>query len=222
MDEPKISLIIPTKNERDCLPRTLEELPKDLLREIIVVDAQSSDGTAELARKMGCKVLTQEGKGYGIAVDMGIKHAVGELISIFDADGSYDPAALKVLLQGIEDGNDVVFCSRYLPESGSDDDTIIRYIGNRLFSFILRRIYGVKITDSLFDYFLAKREALDKIQMTSKGFERSMEFPIRVHNAGLRYTEIPSKERRRIAGSSKLNAFVDGLKILWVLLKNFF
>jgi len=176
--------------------------------------------TPDIVKKMGYRVITQEGRGYGMAVSTGLKHVSGAYVTFVDADGSYDPKSLFQMQEELEQKNkDVVFCSRYLPESGSEDDTIIRFIGNKFFTWTLRLLHGVKITDSLFLYVLARRELFDQIQMHSKCFEWCIEFPIKIHQAGFKYSEIPSRERKRIAGDSKVNAFWDGLLILWAMVK---
>ena len=216
----KISVVIPAKNEEGCLPQMLAELPKDLIYEIIVVDGHSTDNTVKVVKDMGFTCITQEGKGYGMAVSTGLKHATGEYVTFIDADGSYDPAALPIMLKGIEEeGFDAVFCSRYLPESGSDDDTFIRLIGNKFFTWMLRFVHGVRLSDSLFLYMLTKRSVFNHFDMQSKTFEWCIEFPINIHNSGFKYKEIPSRERPRLAGESKVNAVVDGLIILWWMIK---
>lgn len=217
--EKKISVIIPAKNEAECIGAVLDELPKELIHEIIVVDGHSTDGTLDVVRERGVTVYVQESRGYGEAVSTGLRHATGEYVTFLDADGSYDPSALHELLVRLEQGYDAVFCSRYLPESGSDDDTIIRFIGNKFFTLLLRQLHGVKISDSLFLYVLTRRSVFDKFEMESMNFEWCTEFPIKLHNAGFKYCEIPSHERERIAGVSKVNAFTDGLEILWAMLK---
>lgn len=217
--EKRISIIIPAKNESESLPEMLAEIPKDLVHEIIVVDGHSTDGTEDVVKKLGHRVVQQDGDGYGMAVNTGLNMATGELITFMDADGSYDPMALRPLMREIDQGYDVVFCSRYLPEAGSDDDTAIRYMGNKLFTWLLRKLHGVQITDALFLYILAKKEIFANINMTSKSFDWCIEFPVRVHQAGLKYKEIPSRERKRIAGQSKVNAFSDGLNILMAMLR---
>jgi glycosyltransferase involved in cell wall biosynthesis len=168
---------------------------------------------------MGYRVIPQEGTGYGMAVSTGLAHATGRYVTFVDADGSYDPAALPRLLEQLEAGNDVAFCSRYLPGAGSADDTPVRLLGNRLFTSLLRLLHGVRISDALFLYVLAEREALQAIQMESRDFDWCIEFPIRVHRAGLRYVEIPSAERKRVGGVSKVHALYHGLRILWTLLR---
>lgn len=215
----RISIVIPARNERECLPAVLEELPKDRVREIIVIDGHSTDGTLDLVRDLGYAAVTQEGRGYGMGVISGIKVAKGELLTFMDADGSYDPDALPRMLDLIDQGNDIVFCSRYLPEAGSDDDTAIRKLGNWMFTFLLRTMFGVRLSDALFFYALGKREVFEALDLEAHDFSLCVEIPVKVHKAGFRYTEIPSKERARIAGVSKVNALWDGLSILAFMVK---
>ena len=219
MKKQKITIIIPTLNEAECIETVLKELSHNDVDEILVVDGHSVDGTPELIRRLGFNVITQDGKGYGAAMNTGIKHAIGDIIIPMDADGSYDPKDIPDLVECIENGFDVAFASRYLPDSGSHDDTIIRFVGNKLFTFLINKIHGVKISDSLFLYVAAKKEVFKSLNLGSSGFEFCIEFPIKMQKAGFRYTEIPSFERERIAGKSKVNAFLDGLRILWYLLK---
>jgi glycosyltransferase involved in cell wall biosynthesis len=163
---------------------------------------------------MGHTLVTQDGRGYGMGVISGIKAATGELLTFMDADGSYDPAALPRMLELIDQGNDIVFCSRYLPDSGSDDDTAIRALGNWVFTFLLRTLFGVKLSDALFFYALGRRELFEGLDLEARDFSLCVEIPVKVHKAGYRYAEIPLKERTRIAGVSKVNALWDGLSIL--------
>ena len=219
MNKKKVTVIIPTLNEIDCIESVLKELAQTDVDEILVVDGHSDDGTTELVKELGFRAIMQEGEGYGNAVRTGIEKADGDIIISMDADGSYDPKDIPNLLKCIENGCDVAFASRYLPESGSHDDTVIRYVGNRVFTFLLNKIHGVNISDSLFLYIAAKKEVFESLNLGSSGFEYCIEFPIKAHNAGFRYMEVPSIERERIAGRSKVNAFVDGLRIFWYLLK---
>ena len=91
MKNQKVTVIIPTLNEIDCIKNVLEELIEIFDGEILVVDGNSTDGTPELVKELGIKLITQSGKGYGDAMKTGLKHASGDIIIPFDADGSYDP-----------------------------------------------------------------------------------------------------------------------------------
>jgi glycosyltransferase involved in cell wall biosynthesis len=215
----RISVVIPARNEKESLPAVLDELPKDQLHEILVVDGHSTDGTADVVRGLGYRAVTQTGRGYGMGVISGIKAATGDLLTFMDADGSYDPEAIARMLAGIEAGNDFVFCSRYMKGAGSDDDTIIRLVGNMVFTFLMRLMFGVRISDSLFFYALGKKSVFEKLDLRCEDFALCIEVPIKVHRGGFRYTEIPSRERPRIAGVTKVNAFTDGLRILGSMIR---
>ena len=215
----KVSLIIPALNEEQCIAEVLKDIPRDIIHEVLVVDGHSTDRTREIAESLGFKVILQEGKGYGNAVKTGVKYSTGDVIVMIDADGSYETKDIYHLLKCLDEGFDIAYGSRYLPESGSADDTPIRFIGNKIFTFLLNVIHGVKISDSLFLYVATRREVFEKLNMKSTNFEYCIEFPIRAHKAGYTYKEIPSFEKKRIAGKSKVNAFYHGLRILWMVLK---
>lgn len=218
----ELSIIIPALNEAQCLPTVVAELRSVLnmeVHEIIVVDGNSSDETCMVAQNLGCKVLVQNSTGYGAAVTEGLAHAKGDLVTFFDADGSYDP---RYLLEAIEllraDGLDAVFCTRYGPNSESLDDTWIRRAGNAFFSHAMRYLFDVKLSDALHLYVVVKTSVARSALPKSIGFEWCMEFPVRIHRQGYRYTEIDSIERRRIAGESKVRALADGLRIArWMI-----
>ena len=211
-----VSVILPALNEVDSIEHVLKGVPAGIVDEILVVDGHSTDGTPELVRRLGFRVIEQEGKGYGNAVATGLKHVRGDVAVPVDADGSYNLDDIPRLLQRLEEGYDVVLGSRYLPSSGSDDDTPIRYIGNKGFTFLLNLVHGLGISDSLFFYAAIRRSVFESIAVTSSGFEYCVEFIIKAHQAGFKLAEIPSAERKRIAGTSKVNALSDGLRILWI------
>jgi len=215
----RLTLIIPAMNEADCIGGVLKDVDPDVIHEVLVVDGHSTDGTRDIVEKMGFKVIPQEGTGYGNAVRTGIKHAAGDYITMVDADGSYRLEDIPKLIAVLEEGYDIAYGSRYLPEAGSDDDTIIRYVGNKVFTFLLNVLHGVNISDSLFLYVAAKKEVFESLDMVSGGFEYCIEFPIKAHKAGFSHKEVPSFEKERIAGDSKVNALSDGLKILWTMVK---
>ncbi len=217
-----ISLVIPARNEVGSLPAVLRELPLDILHEVLVVDGHSTDGTAEAVRALNLpkvRVITQHGRGFGMGIQTGIRQAQGDLITIYDADGSYNPAGIAQMRQAIEAGNDFVFCSRYRPESGSEDDTFIRLLGNTIFTFLLRWMFGVQLSDALYYYCMGRKSAYEFVDPRAADFALCIEVPIKVHRMGFRYTEIPMRERPRSAGESKVNALWDGIRILKTMIK---
>tara|TARA_B100001287_G_scaffold189679_1_gene160208 strand:- start:191 stop:616 length:426 start_codon:yes stop_codon:yes gene_type:complete len=131
-----------------------------------------------------------------------------------DGDGSYNPKALKEM-RSLIDNYDAVFCSRYKDGAKSPDDTPIRALGNKIFTKLVKLSFGPKISDALFFYPMFKKTILNNINLDSSDFTLCLELPVKVHDNGLKYIEILSKERKRYAGVTKVNAFFDGLQILF-------
>ena len=208
-----VSLIIATYNEEESLGYVLDEI-KDLnIGETIVIDKSSTDNTKDIAENYDVKFITQTREGWGGAVKEAIELSSKEYITYMDGDGSYNPKALQEMKSLLND-QDAVFCSRYKDGAKSPDDTFIRAIGNKFFTGLVRYRFGCNITDSLFFYPMFKRDILNFIELKSNDFTLCLELPVQVHQKKLRYTEILSEERERYAGKTKVNALIDGLKIL--------
>jgi glycosyltransferase involved in cell wall biosynthesis len=208
-----VSLIIATYNEEESLGYVLDEI-KDLnIGETIVIDKSSTDNTKNIAENYDVKFITQTREGWGGAVKEAIEFSSKEYITYMDGDGSYNPKALQEMKSLIKD-LDAVFCSRYKDGAKSPDDTFIRALGNKFFTGLVRFRFGCNITDSLFFYPMFKRDILNYIDLQSDDFTLCLELPVQVHQRKLRYTEILSEERERYAGKTKVNALIDGLKIL--------
>jgi len=216
---PKVSVIIPTLNEVENIEKVLREIPKDRVDEILVIDGHSTDGTVELVKKLGYPLIFQPSKGFGEAFSTGVKEAKSDVIVFINADNSHDPADIPKLLAKIEEGYDMVMASRYSPGAGSDDDTLLHYIGNKIFTFLSNKIHKANFSDILYFFLAIRREVFDKVKTSSSGFEYCIELPIKVHKAGFKIAQIPSFERKRSGGQAKVNAFSVGLKILLAILK---
>lgn len=215
----RISVIIPTFNEVETIEEVLREIPKDRVDEILIVDAPSNDGTIELVKKLGYPLIIQEGKGFGRAITTGLKQAKGDVLIFIMADNSQNPRDIPKLLEKIEEGYDLVMASRYLPGAGSDDDTLLHYIGNKIFTFLSNKIHKTNFSDILYFFLAIKKEVFDKVKTSSFGFEYCIELPIKVAKAGFKITQIPSFERKRAGGRAKANAFSVGLKILLAIFR---
>jgi len=215
----KTSLIIPTLNEVDCIKGLLRLIPKGAVDEILIVDGHSTDGTVELVRELGYPLVFQERKGFGEALMTGIKRTSGDVLVFLTADNSQNPADIPRLLEKIKEGYDFVVASRFLKGSGSEDNTLIRYLGNKFFTFLANLLYGSKFSDILYFLLASKREVFNSLKLESDGFEFCIELPVKVHGAGFKIGEIPSFERKRTSGETKVRTFKDGFKILKAIFK---
>ena len=109
----ELSIIIPAYNEVGSIAAVLEEIPRIPHSEVIVVDGGSADGTAEIAREHGAKVLIEPRRGYGQACAVGVEAAAGEVCVFIDADGADDPSFIPQLYQAIcAEAADLVLGSR--------------------------------------------------------------------------------------------------------------
>ena len=137
--ESNTTIIVLTKNEVESIEFTIDELERKNLKNILIVDANSNDGTLELIKKKKIRFITQKNKGYGAAIIEGMQHVHTEYVSVIDADGSYNgndiPNMLKILK---EENLDFVLGSRYINGNISKDDTFIRALGNKIFTWIVR------------------------------------------------------------------------------------
>jgi glycosyltransferase involved in cell wall biosynthesis len=213
-----VSLIIATYNEGSSLDYVLSEIESYDFKEVIIVDGHSVDNTVEIAKKHGAKVFLQTTEGWGAAVLEGFQNAKGKYLTYMDGDGSYRPTSIIEMKNNINK-YDVVFGSRYKGGAKSPDDTFIRSLGNSLFTYIVRKVFQIDITDSLFFFPFIKKIDFDKIEPKSKDFTICIEIPVLLKNLGLNYLDLLSTERKRYAGVTKVHAFIDGTKILYGIVK---
>ena len=217
-----LTLIIPAKNEKESLPKVLDELAKFNFKRNIILEA-SDKLTIEAIKTYDCEIIYQDSKGYGDALKKGIETVQTEFFCIFNADGSFDPGELDVMIKKLEDDKyDFVFASRYEKNCGSEDDTFITLIGNYIFTFLGKIFFKLEITDILYTFVMARTSCAKNLGLTSKDFSFCVELPIKAKRTGYKICTSKSFERSRIAGKKKVNAFRDGLKILLSMIKLFF
>lgn len=215
----KVSVIIPCLNEVGSIEAVLNDIPKDVVDEVLIADGGSKDGTIELVTKLGYRVITQEKKGFGAAIANGFKQAQGDIVMVLNADGSQDPKDISKLLAKIDEGYDLVLASRYLPGGGSEEDTLVHKFGNKMFTFLCNVFYGVGTTDVLYFFLAARKEIFKKVKTNCPHAGYCVELPIKTRRAGFKIIDVPSFEKKRTAGKAKVNAFTTGFKILWRVLK---
>ena len=214
-----LTLIIPAKEEAESLPVVLREI-ENLDCNIIVILHSSDQATINAIKGFDCETVYQKNKGYGDAILEGINNVKTEYLCIYNADGSFDPKYLNKMLTLCE-SQDYVFTSRYLNQGKSDDDTIITKIGNFIFSTLGRIFFSLKISDILFTYILGKTKSFKSLNLSCLDFCLCVEIPVKAKKMNALCLDLPSHERKRIAGNKKVNAFLDGSKILLYMIKLF-
>jgi len=221
---PKVSVIIPAFNEEESLPHVLNDLPKDRLHQIIVVDNRSTDRTAEVARENGATVIHEKRQGYGQACLTGMDALDNPDIVVFlDGDYSDYPEEIDLLIEPIiKDEADFIVGSRMiLKESRKALLPQARY-GNQLAVFLIRLFFGHRFTD-IGPFRAIRYESLQAIEMRDRNFGWTVEMQIKAVQKGLRIQEIPVHYRMRI-GISKITGTVSGtlkagVKIIYTIFK---
>ena len=220
--EPFVSIIIPALNEAHNLESVVPKVQK-YCDQIFLIDGNSTDGTPEIAKKLGISVVTQKGVGKGTALRQGFDIVNGDAVIMIDADGSMKPCEVPLYLEAIASGADIAKGSRFLPGGGSEDLSVIRRIGNLFFVFLVNLLWSTNYTDLCYGFAAIKKEALKKItrNLKSINFEIEAEICIKAKKLGLKVVEVPSIEAKREKGKSNLNTFRDGIQILKTILREF-
>lgn len=228
---PRVSVVIPTRNEARnleiVLPAIAAEYPG--AHEIIVVDGHSVDDTVATARRVlpDVQVVMQTRTGKGNAMACGFAAASGDVIVMFDADGSADPGEISRFVAAIEAGADFAKGSRFVDGGGSDDITPLRKLGNAALNGVANRLLGTAFTDLCYGFNAFRADLLPMLDLPAvagseaawgDGFEIETVLNCRMAAAGVRITEVPSVERARIFGQTNLRTFADGTRVLRTLL----
>jgi len=225
---PRLSVVVPARNEARNLETVLTELPQ--VHEVILVDGHSVDDTVETALRLlpSIKVVPQARRGKGNALAHGFEVATGDIIVMFDADGSADPAEIDRFVTALLGGADFAKGSRFMTGGGSADITLVRRLGNGFLNWAANRAFGQRYSDLCYGYNAFWTDVLPHLALPAThaslrrdgrmewgdGFEVETLINCRIAAAGLRVTEVPSVERPRIHGESNLNAVQDGLRVL--------
>ena len=215
----RVSVIIPTHNEAQAIGLVLADLPSNLVTETIVVDSNSTDGTPDVARKMGAQVILEPRRGYGRACLTGLSNTTNPDVVVFlDGDYSDRPSELPVLLAPIMEGRaDIALGSRLGNQSNPDALPWHQSFGNRLAASLIRLLYGVKITD-LGPFRAARAEVLRTLELEEATYGWAVEMILKGAIAGFRIVEVPVSYYPRI-GTSKISGTVKGtLGAAWFIL----
>lgn len=217
-----LTLLIPAKNEKESLPKVLDEI-QNLGFDAKIILKEDDKETIDAIKNFDYEILYQSGEGYGDALIYGINNCKTDFYCIFNADGSFDPREIKSMLENLIQNNlDIIFGSRYQKNSGSEDDTIVTLIGNFIFTYIGKIFFSLPINDILYTFVIGKTQETQNLNLKQKDFSFCVELPIKAKKYNLNISSYPCYERTRIAGIKKVNAFKDGSLILIHMVKLFF
>jgi len=217
----KLSILIPAYNEEktiaEILKRVIAADTRHFEKEIMVIDNNSTDNTAMLARLVpGVRVLTEKRPGKGRAIVRGLREATGDLVLFQDADLEYDPADIKNLLEVIYSGAaDVVYGSRNLSPA-TRRGALIPRMGVWCITKLINMLYGLRLTDVWTCYKLFPRKAAGGF--VAGGFESELLFTAALARAGYRFAEVPISYAPRDVSEGKKIRYRDGMLAISAIL----
>jgi glycosyltransferase involved in cell wall biosynthesis len=214
----RVAVIIPCLNEELTIGRVLRAFRAALPdAACYVIDNNSKDATARIAREEGATVLRETRPGKGHAVRKAFREVEADVYVLVDGDDTYPAEEAPRLLAPVLDGSaDIVVAARLGGETGF---RWINRLGNRLLLGTLNMTFGAALTDLLSGYRAMSREYVKQAPILSSGFELETELSILAFERGFRTVEMPVALRSRPAGShSKISVVRDGLRILTAIL----
>ena len=206
----RVSVIIPTRNESNAIGHVLADLPMALVNEVIVVDNDSTDGTPDLAARMGARVISEGRRGYGRACLTGLSSASSPDVVVFlDGDYSDRPSELPHLLAPITEGRaDITIGSRLAGPRTPGALPWHALLGNWVAAGLISSLYGIKISD-LGPFRAARADVLDAIKLEETTYGWAVELILKGAIQGFRIAEVPVSYHPRI-GQSKISGTVRG------------
>lgn len=216
----KLSLVIPCYNEEDGVREVIGRCPSEI-DEIVVVDNNCSDRTAEVARSLGAVVVSEKTPGYGAAYKAGMKAATGDIIVTLDGDGTYPPEAILGLVdQLVEKKWDFLSACRF-PLADRKAMGLTNQFGNWVLTVTAMLLFFKPIRDSQSGMWVFKRSLLEKLRVTSDGMPFSQEIKLEAILRGFRFGETHIAYGARI-GEVKLQKWRDGwLNLSFLFRKRF-
>jgi glycosyltransferase involved in cell wall biosynthesis len=197
-------VVLPVLDERQALPWVLARMPTGYRP--IVVDNGSTDGSPDVARRLGAWVITEPRRGFGAACSTGLEAATADLVAFMDCDGSLDPGALPALTEEVATGRADLALGARRADRGAWP--VHARVANRYLAWRLRRRFGWPITD-LGPQRVARRRELVALGLTDRRSGWPLEMLVRAGEQGWRLTELDVDYHRR-AGRSKVTGTVSG------------
>ena len=212
-----ISVVIPCYNEEDGVREVIGRMPR-AVDEVVVVDNNCTDRTAEVARSLGARVVAEKTPGYGAAYKAGLRAARQDLIVTMDGDGTYPPEEIPRLVDAlVERGWDFLSACRF-PLSDGRAMGISNRFGNWVLTAAAAVLFLKPIRDSQSGMWVFRRRGLERMRLTSDAMAFSEEIKLEALLRGLRFGEEHIPYGARI-GEVKLQRWKDGWNNLTFLVR---
>jgi len=202
--------------------------------QILIVDGQSKDGTAEYARAQGYDVIVQQKKGMRHAYMEAWPHVKGDVVLTFSPDGNSIPELIPACIAKMKEGYDMVIVSRYAKGAKSYDDDVITGFGNWLFTTTINLLHGGHYTDAMVIYRAYRKDLIAELDLdkdSSYEFEEELFgtnvsweplLSVRCAKRKLKYADIPGDEPAREGGERKLQVLRWGAAYMFEVLREVF
>jgi glycosyltransferase involved in cell wall biosynthesis len=225
-----ITVLIPCYNEQEGIRQVVRAFPRELLLahgyelEILVIDNNSSDNTARVARRAGARVVfeAKKGKGNAIRTGMASLSSQTDYVVMLDGDDTYSPSEIIRLVEPLSSlFCNVVIGSRLGGRISDGSMKTFNLMGNWIYSHLVRYFYHVNVTDVLTGYFAWTKEVVEELRphLTSDGFAIEMEMITKMARLGHEIYSVPISYHAR-AGESNLRPIYDGARILKMFIAN--
>lgn len=222
----ELTILLPCLNEEKTLKNVIVEIQQELKKlnissEILVVDNNSTDNSYKIAKENGVRIVKEKKKGYGSALQKGIKKARGKYIIFGDSDQSYSFKYISIFYENLKQGNDLVIGNRYLGKMEAKAMPLShKYIGTPLISFLGKILYGIKVKDFNCGFRGINRKNILNLSLKSMGMEYASEMIIKAKKKNLKIEEFPIdfyKDKRN--GKPHLRTIRDGFRHIKLIFK---
>jgi glycosyltransferase involved in cell wall biosynthesis len=215
----RVSVVIPTYNEAQSIGRVLADIPAEMVQQVLVVDSDSTDGTARIALQMGAEVVREPRRGYGRACLTGLAAVNAPDVVVFlDGDYSDRPAEMSRLLEPLRAGRaDIVIGSRLAGARTAGSIPWHSVAGNRVAASLIAFINGISLTD-LGPFRAARYEPLIALGLRESTYGWPVEMIVKGARRGLRITEVPVSYHPRIGASKISGTFRGSIGATWGIL----
>lgn len=222
-DRNRVTIVILARNEAHSIGDAIADA-SGWCREVLVMDGKSTDGTADVARRSGARVVTDDGRGKGAAIRQSLKLIDTEFVVFMDADGSHDPHDTPRLVRPLADGTaDLCVGSRFA--GGSDELSVsmaqlVRTVGNILMNIAINKRWDVELTDTLNGFRAVRREAALHVRLKEVTHTIEQEMVMKFLRHGMTVVNAPTHEYKRRFGESHIRIWREWPRFVWCVIEN--